>query len=340
MPASEFAIAFSGGLVSFLSPCVLPVVPAYLSVTTGLSLTEMTNHSWHSRLVAARGASLFILGFSAVFVALGLSVTALGATLLRSHVPITRICGALVVVLALGMLGSTFERIRMPGRDLRFHPQTARLGVWGAPLAGAAFAFGWTPCIGPVLGSVLAVAARQQAAMEGGLLLAMYAAGLALPLMVTALAFDRSVMAMRWTQQHSRTMTRGAATVLGAYGLVLGGTGFVVAVPVVAGTGLNFGAFFAEAGAGGMVMSLATQMSSPPLSMTVYQISFPSGDQVGLEQFPAVVTFTAGRFPSASTSQTSFFMLARFATAIHFPSGDQVGQTSSSLFSEGRSPES
>ena len=221
MPATDYAIAFSGGVVSFLSPCVLPVVPAYISVTTGLSLTEMASGGRRNRLVAARGAGLFILGFSVVFVILGLSASALGSTLLQEHVPITRIAGALVVVLALGMLATTVDRVRVPWPELRFHPQTARLGLWGAPVAGAAFAFGWTPCIGPVLGSVLAVAASQQALGMGALLLAAYAAGLALPFLLTALAFDRSVMALRWTRRHSRALTRAAAAVLLAYGVLL-----------------------------------------------------------------------------------------------------------------------
>src|SRR6185312_12390622 len=157
-----------------------------------------------------------------VFVLLGLSATALGSALLRGHVPITRIAGALVVLMALGSLATTVDPARLPWRELRFHPQTARLGRWGAPAAGAAFAFGWTPCIGPVLGSVLAVAASQQALGLGALLLAAYAAGLALPFMVTALAVDRSLAALRWTRRHSRALTRAAAVMLGIYGVLLG----------------------------------------------------------------------------------------------------------------------
>jgi cytochrome c-type biogenesis protein len=222
MPAAEYAIAFSGGVVSFLSPCVLPVVPAYLSVTTGLSLHEISGGSRRSRLVAARGAGLFILGFSVVFVALGLSVTALGSALLRGQVPLTRIAGVMVVVLALGMAATTFDGARLPWREFRFHPRLAGLGLWGAPVAGAAFAFGWTPCIGPVLGSVLAVAATQQSLGSGALLLTAYAAGLALPFLLTALAFERSFMALRWTRRHSRALTRSAALCLGVYGVLLG----------------------------------------------------------------------------------------------------------------------
>jgi cytochrome c-type biogenesis protein len=222
VPPTEYAIAFSGGVVSFLSPCVLPVVPAYLSVTTGLSLSEIAGGGRRSRLVAARGAGLFILGFSVVFVTLGLSVTALGAVLLQGQVPITRIAGVLVVVLAVGMAATTFDGARLPWRELRFHPRTTGLGLWGAPVAGAAFAFGWTPCIGPVLGSVLAVAATEQALGSGALLLTAYAAGLALPFLVTALAFDRSVLALKWTRRHSRTLTRTAAASLAVYGVLLG----------------------------------------------------------------------------------------------------------------------
>jgi cytochrome c-type biogenesis protein len=221
MSMTEYAIAFSGGAVSFLSPCVLPVVPAYLSLTTGLSLSEMSGGDGRSRLVAARGAGLFIVGFSSVFVALGLSVTAVGSALLRVHIPLTRIAGVMVVVMALAMLATTFDRAHVPWRELRFHPRTAGMGLWGAPIVGAAFAFGWTPCIGPVLGSVLAVAASQHALGTGALLLAAYASGLALPFMVTALAFDRSVRALRWTRQHSSTLTRSAAASLGLYGVLL-----------------------------------------------------------------------------------------------------------------------
>jgi cytochrome c-type biogenesis protein len=221
MSAVEYAVAFGGGVVSFLSPCVLPVVPAYLSVTTGLSSEELEAPSGRSLRVAFRGGVLFVAGFSLVFVVLGLSVTAAGSLLLRNQVPITRISGVAVMGLALMMLAATLPLRWAAGRELRFHPQVSRYGVWGAPVAGAAFAFGWTPCIGPVLASVLTVAADQRGLGQGALLLASYAAGLAVPFLLAALAFHRSLVAFRAVRRHSALLMRVSAGVLGAYGLLL-----------------------------------------------------------------------------------------------------------------------
>jgi cytochrome c-type biogenesis protein len=220
MASADYVVAFGGGVVSFLSPCVLPLVPAYLSVTTGLSVPQLRDRGGGTTVVL-RGAALFSLGFSAVFVVLGLSVTAIGGTLLRQQVPITRVAGVVVVVMAVAMLVATTARGGLISRDTRFHPDVSRYGAWAAPLAGAAFAFGWTPCIGPVLGSILAVAASQEAVTRGGLLLATYSLGLALPILVTGLAFHRSMRAMQWTRRHSLTLARGSALLLCGYGALL-----------------------------------------------------------------------------------------------------------------------
>jgi cytochrome c-type biogenesis protein len=211
MSATAMAVAFAGGTVSLLSPCVLPVVPAYLSITAGLGSTA----------AVLRGGLMFVAGFSAVFVALGLSATALGSLLLRNHVPVTRVSGVLVVLMALALLAGTLPLPWLLGRELRFHPETSRFGVWAAPVAGAAFAFGWTPCIGPVLASVLAVAANQARLGQGAALLAMYAAGLGLPFLVIGLTFHRSLIAIRFLRRHSMLVTRASATVLLAYGGLL-----------------------------------------------------------------------------------------------------------------------
>lgn len=221
MPGTDYAIAFGGGVVSFLSPCVLPLVPGYLSVTSGLASPEVASSGRTRALAVARGAGLFIAGFSGVFVVLGLSATALGSLLLSRQVPITRFAGLVLVVMALFMVASTLPLRWVPWREVRFHPRTRSYGAWGPPLAGAAFAFGWTPCIGPVLGSVLAVAAREGSTPRGALLLGVYAAGLGLPFLVSALAFGRLVGARRWVGRNSATMTRGAAAVLGSYGVLL-----------------------------------------------------------------------------------------------------------------------
>jgi cytochrome c-type biogenesis protein len=213
MAPTTYALAFGGGVVSFLSPCVLPLVPAYLSLTAGAG----TGQERRTRASVHAGA-LFVAGFSVVFVLLGLSATALGAVLLQQQVPVTRLAGVLVIALA---AVSVLPAWGPAAREFRFHPLPARYGSWAAPVAGAAFGFGWTPCIGPVLGSVLAVAADQQRILAGALLLALYAAGLAVPFLVTALALDRSLAALRLVRRHGAVLRYGSAAVLAAYGLVL-----------------------------------------------------------------------------------------------------------------------
>jgi cytochrome c-type biogenesis protein len=219
MPGAEFAVALSAGVVSFLSPCVLPLVPVYLSVTTGLGIDELSRAGRGTASRVLRGAGLFILGFSTVFVALGLSATTLGQVLLRHQSVITRGAGVVVVLMAGVMLAGTSRRGFL-AREWRFHPRPVR-PLWAPPVAGAAFAFGWTPCVGPVLGSVLAIAATQDGAIRGALLLATYSAGLAIPLLVTGLAFQRAVGPLRWTRRHAGALTRVMATVLAGYGLLL-----------------------------------------------------------------------------------------------------------------------
>jgi cytochrome c-type biogenesis protein len=249
MSTTALAVAFGGGVISLLSPCVLPVVPAYLSITTGLGLSEVTTGPDSSasaeprtgtdplavaesmirpeprRSVGSaavlRGGSLFVAGFSVVFIVLGLSATAIGSMLLANHIPVTRVSGLAVVVMALTLLLTTMPLRWAPWRELRFHPQVSRYGIWAAPVAGAAFAFGWTPCIGPVLGSVLAVAADQSQLGQGAMLLGMYAAGLALPFLLVALVFHRSLIALRFVRRHSRLLTRSSAVVLAGYGGLL-----------------------------------------------------------------------------------------------------------------------
>jgi cytochrome c-type biogenesis protein len=217
--ATDYALVFAAGLVSFASPCVLPLVPVYLSVATGLHVTDLSDG--RRRGTVLRGTGLFAAGFSAVFVLLGLSATALGSSLTRLQVPITRGAGVLVLLLALVLALGSIGRARLLGADLRFHPRTRDGSVWAAPVTGAAFAFGWTPCIGPVLGSVLVVAAGQDAVLRGGTLLAAYSLGLSVPMLLTGLLFDRAVGPLRWTRRHALALTRGAAVVLGCYGVLL-----------------------------------------------------------------------------------------------------------------------
>src|SRR5215213_6691488 len=209
MSVADYPLAFTAGVVSILSPCVLPLVPAYLSVTTGLDVDELTHRGAGTLSRLLRGAGLFILGFSVVFVLLGLSATALGGMLLREQETITRLAGAVVLLLALAMLLSTSPRGLPLPRERRFDPAPGARSWSAATVTGAAFAFGWTPCVGPVLGSVLAIAATQDGVLRGAALLATYSAGLAVPLLVTGLAFARAVAPLRWTRRHSLGLTRG-----------------------------------------------------------------------------------------------------------------------------------
>lgn len=216
-----YAAAFGGGLISFLSPCVLPIVPAYLSVITGLDITEASQGSRRQLVRVARDTGLFIAGFSAVFILLGLSATTIGHALFTNHVLITRISGLAVLSMALFVAGSLVLQAPWLYAEHRFHPSPSRFGPLAAPVAGAAFGFGWTPCIGPVLGSVLAVAASRGRAADGALLLAAYSAGLGVPFLAAGLAFSRLTGAFGWVKHHFTGITLASAGALALFGVLL-----------------------------------------------------------------------------------------------------------------------
>jgi cytochrome c-type biogenesis protein len=213
--------AFGGGVVSFLSPCVLPLVPGYLSMVTGLDLVDLEDGARvHARRIVATTV-LFIAGFGAVFVALGLSASSLGQ-LLRDHQSIlTRISGAVLFAMALFLIGSLFLRAPWLYQEKRFHPQLDRFGAAAPLVAGVAFGFGWSPCIGPVLGSILGIAANQHRAWAGGTLLVVYSLGLGLPFLVTGLALGRLGGALGWVKRRFALIVGGSALVLGLFGLLL-----------------------------------------------------------------------------------------------------------------------
>ena len=216
-----YLAAFGGGVVSFLSPCVLPIVPGYLSLVTGLEITELQDGSRRHLLRIARDTALFVGGFTAVFVLLGLSATSIGQLLVRNQLLFTRISGVIVLSMALFMIGSVSLRAPWLYQEKRFHPDTRRFGPFAPPLAGAAFGFGWTPCIGPVLGSILAVAATQQRVWAGVTLLAVYALGLGLPFLVTGLALGRLAGAFAWIKRHYMALVVAASVSLGFFGVLL-----------------------------------------------------------------------------------------------------------------------
>ncbi len=213
--------AFLGGLVSFLSPCVLPVIPAYVSVVTGLGAASV-QAGGRAHLAQVLKTSLgFIIGFSTVFVLLGLSVTAIGQVLYVNRVLLTRISGLVVLAMALFLLGSLFLKAPWLYQEARWHPQLDRFGPFAAPVAGVAFGFGWTPCIGPVLTSVLAVAASSGDVGRGTAMLIAYSAGLAVPFLAAALALDRVAGAFQLVKRHFFAITLASGVILAVFGALL-----------------------------------------------------------------------------------------------------------------------
>jgi len=185
-------VAFAAGLLSFLSPCVLPLVPSYLGFLTGMTLPEVEQR----RRVALIHATLFVAGFSLVFILLGATATALGRTLNYYQVWVQRIGGALIVGFGLICLGVI--RSPMLYQERRLQLEHKPVGYLGSALVGMVFAAGWTPCIGPVLGGILSLAASAGDVRRGVLLLAVYSAGLAVPFIVAALAVESF---LRWFQR-------------------------------------------------------------------------------------------------------------------------------------------
>jgi cytochrome c-type biogenesis protein len=216
-----YLAAFGGGVVSFLSPCVLPLVPGYLSMVTGLDIATLEDDaSSHVRRIVVTTCS-FVAGFGTVFVLLGLTAASIGRPLRDHQVILTRISGAIMLAMALFLLGSMFLRAPWLYQEKRFHPQIGRFGVAAPLIAGAAFGFGWSPCFGPILGSILGIAASQQRVWAGASLLAVYSIGLGLPFLVTGLALNRVAGATSWVKRHFPVIVVGSAIVLGAFGILL-----------------------------------------------------------------------------------------------------------------------
>ena len=221
MSGGGLAAAFAAGVVSFASPCVLPLLPAYLSVVTGLNVTSIQDGGRRHLRQVLWTAGGFVAGFSAVFVTLGLTVTTAGQALAAHRVLLSRLSGLLVLAMALFMVGAYVLRAPWLYQEKRWHPNARRFGRWAAPVAGVAFAFGWTPCIGPVLTSVLAVAATTGGTGEGAALLTAYSAGLAVPFVVAALALDRVSGALGLVKRHLTGLTLASAAVLAVLGTLL-----------------------------------------------------------------------------------------------------------------------
>jgi cytochrome c-type biogenesis protein len=217
----SYLAAFGGGVASFVSPCVLPIVPGYLSLVTGLDLASLEGGVRRHALRILRETTLFMTGFGAVFVLLGVTATSVGQTVTRDHLLLTRITGAVVLAMAAVLALSLVLRVPWMSREARFHPDLSRFGPFAAPVAGVAFGFGWTPCIGPILSSILAVAAGSGSASSGAGLLAVYSLGLGVPFLVVGLGFTRLTGAIKWVRRHSRAVTISSVMVLAVFGVLL-----------------------------------------------------------------------------------------------------------------------
>lgn len=218
-------IAFLAGLVSFVSPCVLPLVPAYLSLLTGESLENLQSSSAaNTRAQTLAHAVAFVLGFSLIFIGLGLSASAIGGALDANRALIAQIGGVLVVVLGLHMMGML--RIPLLMMDKRVHVQHDRRTLWTSGLVGMAFAAGWSPCIGPILAGILAIASQQRSG-QAAMLLAFYSLGLALPFLITALAIGGVLPLLARIKRSLRVVEFASGLFLIAVGLVLVNNAFL-----------------------------------------------------------------------------------------------------------------
>ena len=235
-------IAFAAGVVSFLSPCVLPLVPGYLSFITGLTGAELAGEEPANASTASAGAPagatavkvhdaealvrtkgrvllgslLFVLGFTFVFVAYGALFGALGQALVQYQQTISKVLGLLVIVMGLAFLGL------VPGfqREFRVH-KLPTIGLWGAPVLGVLFGLGWTPCIGPTLGAVQTLAFTEASAARGALLSFFYCLGLGLPFIIVGLIFRRAMGTIGWVRRHSLLVMRIGGAMLVAIGFLL-----------------------------------------------------------------------------------------------------------------------
>ncbi|MBI2835158.1 MAG: sulfite exporter TauE/SafE family protein [Acidobacteria bacterium] len=216
--------AFVAGLLSFVSPCVLPLVPGYLSFISGVTLEEMRAGASRDSLASRRrqvfGASLaFVLGFSLVFIALGASASAIGQFLMERLSLLGKIAGIVLILFGLHSMGVV--RIGWLYAEKRVHTQKRPTGPIGALLVGVAFAFGWTPCIGPILAAILAVAAAQESIGQGVRLLAVYSLGLGVPFLLTSIAVNQFFAAFARVRRYYHAIEVASGALLVAIGVLI-----------------------------------------------------------------------------------------------------------------------
>lgn len=213
--------AFFAGVISFVSPCVLPLIPGYLSFISGVSVEEMKDKDEKSKVLRRVGLNsiFFILGFSVVFILLGASATFLGKFLLSRLAILYKVAGVIIIIFGLHLLG--LFKIPFLNYEKRFHSRTKPLGFLGAFLVGLAFAFGWTPCIGPILAGILLVASNQETVGQGIVLLSFYSLGLGIPFFLTGIGFNRFLGVSGWLKRHFKIIEIVSGVFLIVVGLLI-----------------------------------------------------------------------------------------------------------------------
>jgi cytochrome c-type biogenesis protein len=213
--------AFAAGFLSFVSPCVLPLIPGYISFVSGISVDEMRGDAppATSRLQVFITSLAFVIGFSLVFVALGASATAIGKFLFARLPLFSKIAGAILIVFGLHTMG--VFRLAFLETEKRVHSQRKPAGPLGAVLVGVAFAFGWTPCIGPILGGILAIAGSKNSVTEGIALLAVYSLGLGIPFLLTSLAINQFFGAAKRIRRYYHAIELASGALLIVIGVLI-----------------------------------------------------------------------------------------------------------------------
>ena len=224
MDSVSLVAAFLAGVLSFVSPCVLPLIPGYISFISGATVEQLKAGGGASGVTTSRGRVLltsvaFVAGFSLVFVSLGASASALGRLLLQQLSLLGRIAGVVIILFGLHTMG--LLKLSWLYTEKRVHATRRPAGPVGAALVGIAFAFGWTPCIGPILAAILAVAATKETVGEGVRLLAAYSLGLGIPFLVTAVAIDRFFAAFARIRRHYRAIEVVSGLLLVTIGVLM-----------------------------------------------------------------------------------------------------------------------
>lgn len=219
----QILFSFGGGIISFISPCVLPMVPAYLGMMSGYSVTDLTGDAEQRRRLLLV-TLMFVAGFTVVFVALGAAATSFGQFLRQNQLVTTRIAGLVIIALGVIVLAMSFRTGGLTAffaRERRFDLRPSRFGAWGPFLMGMAFAFGWTPCIGPILGTVLAVSATQDTIGQGMTLLTAYSIGLGVPFVLSGLFVARALDTFAALRRHLRLVMITSGVLLVMFGVLL-----------------------------------------------------------------------------------------------------------------------